>query len=46
MIFFTSIMSHKMLVGALSEVDSSTVIEHCKSASLSALRTVLEKHAG
>lgn len=46
MIFFTSTMSHKMLVGALSEVDSSTVIEHCKSASLSALRTVLEKHAG
>ena len=47
MIFFTSTMSHKMLVGAMSELGGgNTIIEHCKSASLSALRSVLEKHAG
>ena len=45
MIFFTSTMSHKMLHGAMSEVkNSSTIIEHCPSSSLSALRSVLEKH--
>ena len=45
MIFFTNTMSHKMLHGAMSEIDcSNTIVEHCRSASLSALKTVLEKH--
>ena len=46
MILFTGTMSHKMLHGALSEVaGQNTAVEHCKSASLSALKGVLEKHA-
>ena len=45
MIFFTSTMSHKMLHGALSEIEGQdTVIEHCRTSSLSALKSVLEKH--
>ena len=45
MIFFTDTMSHKMLRGAMSEVrGQNTIIEHCRSSSLSALRCVLEKH--
>lgn len=44
-IFFTSTMSHKMLLGAMSELSGqNTIIEHCKTSSLSALRGVLEKH--
>ncbi|MBR1457515.1 MAG: DUF2325 domain-containing protein [Oscillospiraceae bacterium] len=46
MIFFTSTMSHKMLHGAMSEIKGKgTVIEHCPTSSLSALRNILEKHA-
>ena len=46
MIFFTDTMSHKMLHGAMSELKGqNTIIEHCRTSSLSALRTVLEKHA-
>lgn len=46
MIFFTDTMSHKMLHGAMSELrGQNTVIEHSRSSSLSALRTILEKHA-
>ena len=45
MIFFTGAMSHKMLIGAMSEVEGrGTIIEHCHTSSLSALRSVLEKH--
>ena len=45
MICFTSTMSHKLLLGALNEVKGrDTVIEHCRSSSLSALRDVLERH--
>ncbi len=45
-IFFTGTMSHKMLQSALSELKGQdTIIEHCHSSSLSALRGVLEKHA-
>ena len=45
MIFFTDTMSHKMLNGAMSELKGqNTIIEHCRSSSLSALKTVLEKH--
>lgn len=45
MIFFTNTMSHKMLHGAMSQLKgSNTVIEHCRSSSLSALRNILEKH--
>lgn len=45
MIFFTDTMSHKMLNGAISELKGQdTIIEHCRSSSLSALKTVLEKH--
>ena len=44
MIFFTSTMSHKMLHGALSEIrGQNTKVEYCRSASLSALKSVLEK---
>lgn len=47
MIFFTDTMSHKMLHSALSEIKGqNTRVEYCRSASLSALKSVLEKHAG
>ena len=47
MIFFTSTMSHKMVQGALSELKGGdTIIERCHTSSLSALRGILEKHAG
>ena len=46
MIFFTSTMSHKMLHGAMSEIrGKATIVEHCHTSSLSALRNILEKHA-
>ena len=46
MIFFTDTMSHKMLLGALSELRGrNTIIEHCPSSSVSALRRILEKYA-
>ena len=46
-IFFTSTMSHKMLKSALCEMKGqNTAIEHCHTSSLSALRSILEKHAG
>ena len=45
MIFFTDTMSHKMLHSALSEIKGqNTRVEYCRSASLSALKSVLEKH--
>lgn len=45
MIFFTDTMSHKMLHSALSEIKGqNTRVKYCRSASLSALRSVLEKH--
>ena len=46
MIFFTGTMSHKMLHGAMCELKGKdTIIEHCHTSSLSALRNILEKHA-
>ena len=45
MIFFTNTMSHKLVQGALSKVKGgSTIIERCHTSSLSALRSILEKH--
>jgi len=45
LIFFTDTMSHKMLRVTMSELGGrNTIIEHCPSSSLSALRNVLEKH--
>ncbi len=45
MILFTDTMSHKMLNGAMCELKGqNTIIEHCRSSSLSALKSVLEKH--
>ena len=45
MILFTGPMSHKMLHGALCEVrGQNTKVEYCRSASLSSLKSVLEKH--
>lgn len=45
MIFFTGAMSHKMLRSALSELKgSNTVIARSRTGSMSALRTILEKH--
>ena len=47
MIFFTSTMSHKLVQSALSELKGTpTRIERCHTSSLSALRRILEKHAG
>ena len=47
MIFFTGTMSHKMVQGALSQLKGqNTFIERCHTSSLSALRGILEKHAG
>ena len=47
MIFFTGTMSHKMVQGALSQLKGqNTIIERCHTSSLSALRNILEKHAG
>ena len=40
-------MSHKMVQSALRELKiCDTVIERCHTSSLSALRNILEKHAG
>ena len=45
MIFFTNTMSHKLVQGALSEIQvRNTIIERCHTSSLSALRGILEKH--
>ena len=47
MIFFTSTMSHKLVQSALSELEGhADRIERCHTSSLSALRSILEKHAG
>lgn len=44
-VFFTNTMSHKMLRSALCELKGTkTVIAHSKSASMSALRGILEEH--
>ncbi len=44
-IFFTNTMSHKMVLGALSELKGhNTIIERCHSSSLTALRRVLEQY--
>lgn len=46
-IFFTNTMSHKMVQGAMCELKGqNTIIERCHTSSLSALRGILEKHAG
>lgn len=46
MVCFTSTMSHKMLRSALNEIKGmDTVIAHCHTSSISALRGVLETHA-
>lgn len=40
-------MSHKMVQGALSQLKGQDIIiERCHTSSLSALRGILEKHAG
>ncbi len=45
MVCFTSTMSHKMLRSAIKELKGcDTVIAHCPSSSISALRNVLETH--
>ena len=41
-IFFTNTMSHKLLRGTMSEIKGKTCrIEHCKTGSVSALRSIL-----
>jgi hypothetical protein len=46
MVCFTSTMSHKMLRSAMTELKGKdTVIAHCPTSSISALRGVLEQHA-
>lgn len=47
MVLFTSTISHKMLQYALSETKGSkTVIARSHSSSKSALKAILEQHAG
>ena len=47
LVCFTSTMSHKMLRSAMNErKGQDTVIAHCHTSSISALRGVLETHAG
>ena len=47
MVFFTSTMSHKLVQSALSEMKGTpTRIERCHPSSLTALRNILEQHAG
>lgn len=46
LILFTSTMSHKLLRGALSETKGKeTVIVRSHSASMAALRNILDEHA-
>ena len=46
MVCFTSTMSHKLLKAAMSEIKGlDTVVAHCHTSSISALRGVLEIHA-
>ncbi len=45
MVFFTDTVSHKMVKNAKDAVNGSTIIEHCKSSSASALRGILEQYA-
>lgn len=45
MIFFTGAMSHKMVQSALNEIKGTdTKVTRCASASMSALRGILEAH--
>lgn len=47
LVCFTSTMSHKMLRSAMNELKGQdTVIAHCPTSSIFALRGVLETHAG
>lgn len=47
LVCFTSAMSHKMLRSARNELKGrGTVVAHCPTSSISALRGVLETHAG
>ena len=47
LVCFTSTMSHKMLRSAMNELKGQdTVIAHCHTSSISALRGVLDTHAG
>ena len=47
MICFTSCLSHKVLKNAQNEIKGCrTEVEHSKTASMSALRSILEKHTG
>ncbi|MBQ8509801.1 MAG: DUF2325 domain-containing protein [Clostridia bacterium] len=46
LILFTNTVSHKMIRCALSEVKSTTRIARSHSSSMSALRQLLEEHAG
>ena len=47
LVCFTSTISHKMLRSAMNELKGQdTVIAHCHTSSISALRGVLETHAG
>jgi hypothetical protein len=46
MVFFTGAMSHKMIRSALSEVKGGkTIIARSQTASMNALRTILETYA-
>ena len=47
MICFTGALSHKVLKCAQNEIRGlDTKVEHSRTASMAALRSILEKHAG
>lgn len=47
MICFTGALSHKVLQCAQNEIKGlDTKVEHSRTASMTALRNILEKHAG
>ncbi len=46
LILFTNTVSHKMVRYALDGVGEDTTIARCHTSSASALKNILEKHAG
>ena len=45
-ILFTGTMSHKMLRSVKSEVGGDVPVEYCRSASMAALRQIMDRRVG
>ena len=45
-ILFTGTMSHKMLRSVMSEVKGRVPVEYCRSASMAALRKIMDARVG